>query len=40
MISGPMHLIINRGMRPFTRADAELIISVVTAGIRATAPHV
>jgi AcrR family transcriptional regulator len=40
MISGPVHLIVNRGMRPFTRADAERIVAVVLAGIRATAPHV
>ena len=37
MISGPVHLIVNRGMRPFTRADAERIVDVVLAGIRATA---
>jgi hypothetical protein len=40
MISGPVHLIANRGMRPFTRGDAERIVGVVLAGIRATAPHV
>ncbi|QBI54868.1 TetR/AcrR family transcriptional regulator [Streptomonospora litoralis] len=39
MISGPVHLIVNRGMRTFTRADAERIVGVVLAGIRATAPH-
>ncbi|MHC9292303.1 TetR/AcrR family transcriptional regulator [Mycobacterium sp. LTG2003] len=39
MISGPVHLIVNRGMRPFTRADAERIVGVVLAGIRATASH-
>lgn len=39
MISGPVHLIVNRGIRPFTRADAERIVDVVLAGIRATAPH-
>ncbi|MDF2825297.1 MAG: TetR/AcrR family transcriptional regulator [Mycobacterium sp.] len=38
MISGPVHLIVNRGMRPFRRADAERIVGVVLAGIRATAP--
>lgn len=38
MISGPVHLIVNRGMRPFARIDAERIVSVVLAGIRATAP--
>ncbi|WP_223290860.1 TetR/AcrR family transcriptional regulator [Streptomyces avicenniae] len=40
MISGPVHLIVNRGMRPFTRADAERIVGVVLAGIRSTAPRV
>ncbi|MDV3129963.1 TetR/AcrR family transcriptional regulator C-terminal ligand-binding domain-containing protein [Mycobacterium sp. 21AC1] len=35
MISGPVRLIVNRGMRPFTRADAERIVDVVLAGIRA-----
>lgn len=39
MISGPVHLIVNRGLRPFTRADAERIIDVVLAGIRATTPR-
>ncbi|MEV1085618.1 TetR/AcrR family transcriptional regulator [Streptomyces sp. NPDC050211] len=39
MISGPVHLIINRGIRPFTRTDAERIVAVVLAGIRATTPH-
>ncbi|MUL41311.1 TetR/AcrR family transcriptional regulator [Streptomonospora sp. PA3] len=39
MISGPVHLVVNRGTRPFTRADAERIVGVVLAGIRATAPH-
>ncbi|MFC3996117.1 TetR/AcrR family transcriptional regulator [Nocardiopsis sediminis] len=39
MISGPAHLIVNRGMRSFTRTDAERIVAVVLAGIRATAPH-
>ncbi|MFW5418883.1 TetR/AcrR family transcriptional regulator [Nocardiopsis sp. CNT-189] len=37
MLSGPVHLIVNRGTRPFTRADAERIVGVVLAGIRATA---
>lgn len=40
MISGPVHLIVNRGMRPFTRTDAERIVAVVLAGIRATASPV
>lgn len=39
MISGPVHLIVDRGMRPFTRVDAERIVAVVLAGIRATAPR-
>jgi AcrR family transcriptional regulator len=39
MLSGPVHLIVNRGIRPFTRADAERIVDVVLAGIRATTPH-
>lgn len=38
MISGPVHLIVSRGLRPFTRADAERIVDVVLAGIEATAP--
>lgn len=37
MISGPVHLIVNRGIRPFIRTDAERIVDVVLAGIRATA---
>ncbi|GHH24290.1 TetR-like C-terminal domain-containing protein [Streptomyces lanatus] len=36
-ISGPVHLIVNRGMRSFAREDAERIVGVVLAGIRATA---
>jgi AcrR family transcriptional regulator len=39
MLSGPVHLIVNRGIRPFTRADAERIVDVVLAGVRATTPH-
>ncbi|WKG04985.1 TetR/AcrR family transcriptional regulator [Mycolicibacterium sp. HK-90] len=38
MISGPVHLIVSRGIRPFTRTDAEHIVDVVLAGIRATPP--
>ncbi|MGV0879979.1 TetR/AcrR family transcriptional regulator [Mycolicibacterium sp. XJ883] len=38
MMAGPVRLIINRGARPFTREDAERIVDVVLAGIRATAP--
>lgn len=37
MISGPVHLIANRGTRAVTRVDAERIVAVVLAGIRATA---
>lgn len=37
MLSGPVHLIVNRGVRRFARADAERIVGVVLAGIRATA---
>ncbi len=37
MLSGPVHLIVNRGMRTFSRADAERIVGVVLAGLRATA---
>ena len=36
MISGPVHLIINRGTRPFTRTDAQRIVDVVLSGIQAT----
>ena len=39
MLSGPVHLVVNRGIRPFTRADAERIVDVVLAGVRATTPH-
>ncbi|MFI9531815.1 TetR/AcrR family transcriptional regulator [Nocardia fusca] len=38
MLSGPVHLIVDRGMRAFTRTDAERIVAVVLAGVRATAP--
>ncbi|MBF6180887.1 TetR/AcrR family transcriptional regulator [Nocardia otitidiscaviarum] len=38
MISGPVHLVVDRGIRPFTRTDAERIVGVVLAGLRATAP--
>lgn len=40
MVSGPVRLIVNRGVRRFTRTDAERIVDVVLAGIRATAPDV
>ena len=39
MCEQPVRTIVNRGMRPFTRTDAERIVRVVLAGIRATAPH-
>jgi hypothetical protein len=39
LLSGPVHVIVNRGIRPFTRADAERSVDVVLAGVRATAPH-
>lgn len=39
MLSGPVRLVVNRGTRPFTRTDAERIVDVVLAGIRATAPQ-
>jgi AcrR family transcriptional regulator len=39
MITGPVHLIMSRAIRPFTRTDAERIVDVVLAGIRATTPH-
>jgi AcrR family transcriptional regulator len=39
MISGPVHLIVKRGTRPFTRADAQRIVGVVLTGIRATAQN-
>ncbi|MEO3974990.1 TetR/AcrR family transcriptional regulator C-terminal ligand-binding domain-containing protein [Streptomyces sp. CAU 1734] len=38
MLSGPVHLVVNRGLRPFTRVDAERIVDVVLAGIRAAPP--
>ncbi|MGU3501363.1 hypothetical protein [Mycobacterium sp. C31M] len=36
LISGPVHLIIDRGAQRFTRTDAEPVVSVVLAGIRKT----
>lgn len=36
MLSGPVHLVVNRGTRRLTRADSERIVDVVLAGIRAT----
>ncbi|NNH75386.1 TetR/AcrR family transcriptional regulator [Nocardia uniformis] len=39
LVFGPVHLIVNRGMRTFARPDAERIVDVVLAGIRATRPR-
>jgi AcrR family transcriptional regulator len=36
MLTAPVHLYIIRGLRPFTRDDAERITDVVLAGVRAT----
>jgi AcrR family transcriptional regulator len=38
MLSGPVHLHVSREARPFTVAEAERIVGVVLAGIRATRP--
>ena len=37
MLTGPVHLYVSRGLRPFTRAEAERITDVVLAGLRHTA---
>ncbi|MFP5022548.1 TetR/AcrR family transcriptional regulator [Pseudonocardia phyllosphaerae] len=37
MLSGPVHLLVSRGGREFTRADAERVTAIVLAGVRATA---
>ncbi|RKT54758.1 TetR/AcrR family transcriptional regulator [Saccharothrix australiensis] len=37
LLSGPVHLRVGRDLGPVTRADAERIVDVVLAGIRATA---
>jgi hypothetical protein len=37
LLAGPVRLIVNRGLRAFTETDAERIVDVVIAGIRATA---
>ncbi|GLY42911.1 hypothetical protein Amsp01_089340 [Amycolatopsis sp. NBRC 101858] len=37
LLSGPVHLYVNRGIRPFTRDEAERVTDIVLAGIRATA---
>lgn len=39
MLSGPVHGLVSRGAREFTRADAQRITAIVLAGIRATATH-
>ena len=36
MLTAPVHLYFIRGIRPFTRAEAEQITDVVLAGVRAT----
>ncbi|GHA65971.1 TetR family transcriptional regulator [Streptomyces tauricus] len=37
MLSGPVHGLVSRGAREFTRADAQQITAIVLAGVRATA---
>lgn len=37
MLSGPVHGLVSRGEREFTRADAQQITAIVLAGVRATA---
>lgn len=37
LLAGPVHAYVTRGLRPFTRAEAERIVDVVLAGIRQTA---
>ncbi len=34
LLTGPVHLYVSRGLRPFTRAGAERITDVVLAGLR------
>ena len=36
LLSGPVHLHVTRGVEDFTAADAERIVDVILAGIRAT----
>jgi AcrR family transcriptional regulator len=36
LLSGPVHLHVTRGVADFTAADAERIVDVILAGIRAT----
>ncbi|WP_254125023.1 TetR/AcrR family transcriptional regulator [Amycolatopsis sp. CA-230715] len=35
MLSGPVHLLLRRGRRSFTRADAEHVVDIILAGIHA-----
>lgn len=35
LLSGPVHLHVDRSARPFTRVDAEKIVDVVLAGVKA-----
>ena len=37
LLTGPVHLYVSRGLRPFTRTEAERITDVVLAGLRHTA---
>lgn len=37
LLAGPVYAYITRGLRPFTRAEAERIVDVVLAGVRQTA---
>jgi hypothetical protein len=37
LLSGPVHLHVDRGYRRFTRAEAEKPVDIALAGIRATA---
>jgi AcrR family transcriptional regulator len=36
LLSGPVHLYVTRGIREFTRAEAEQVTDIVLAGVRAT----
>ena len=38
LLSGPVHLYVTRGLREFSRAEAEKIVDIVLAGVRATTP--
>jgi AcrR family transcriptional regulator len=38
LLSGPVHLYVSRGIREFTRTEAERITDIALAGIRATTP--